>query len=237
MSQEMIILLGTAAFIGFFHTLLGPDHYLPFIVMGKARKWSMVKTSWITVLCGIGHVTSSVLLGCIGIALGLAVTKLAAVESFRGNLAAWALIAFGLVYFVWGMRRAWRHKPHEHFHFHADGHPHIHQHAHTEEHAHIHERENTGRLTPWVLFTIFVLGPCEPLIPILMYPAAKENLWGMALVTAVFGTATLLTMLGMVVISLWGIHRLALKNVERFTHALAGGSICLCGLAIQFLGL
>jgi len=237
MSQEMIILLGTAAFIGFFHTLLGPDHYLPFIVMGKARKWSMVKTSWITVLCGIGHVTSSVLLGCIGIALGLAVTKLAAVESFRGNLAAWALIAFGLVYFVWGMRRAWRHKPHEHFHFHADGHPHIHQHAHTEEHAHIHERENAGRLTPWVLFTIFVLGPCEPLIPILMYPAAKENLWGMALVTAVFGTATLLTMLGMVVISLWGIHRLALKNVERFTHALAGGSICLCGLAIQFLGL
>lgn len=237
MSQEMIILLGTAAFIGFFHTLLGPDHYLPFIVMGKARKWSMVKTSWITVLCGIGHVTSSVLLGCIGIALGLAVTKLAAVESFRGNLAAWALIAFGLVYFVWGMRRAWRHKPHEHFHFHADGHPHIHQHAHTEEHAHIHERENAGRLTPWVLFTIFVLGPCEPLIPILMYPAAKENLWGMALVTAVFGTATLLTMLGMVVISLWGIHRLALKNVKRFTHALAGGSICLCGLAIQFLGL
>ncbi|MDD5414222.1 MAG: hypothetical protein PHH96_05315 [Smithellaceae bacterium] len=89
MSQEMIILLGTAAFIGFFHTLLGPDHYLPFIVMGKARKWSMVKTSWITVLCGIGHVTSSVLLGGIGIALGLAVTKLAAVESFRGNLAAW----------------------------------------------------------------------------------------------------------------------------------------------------
>lgn len=237
MSQEMIILLGTAAFIGFFHTLLGPDHYLPFIVMGKAKKWSMVKTSWITVLCGMGHVASSVLLGCIGIALGLAVTKLAVVESFRGNLAAWALIAFGLVYFVWGMRRAWRHQPHEHFHFHSDGHMHMHQHAHIEEHMHVHERENAGRITPWVLFTIFVLGPCEPLIPILMYPAAKENLWGLALVTAVFGTITILTMLGMVVISLWGINRLALKNMERFTHALAGGSICLCGLAIQFLGL
>lgn len=32
LSREMIILPGTAAFIGFFHTLLGPDHYLPFIV-------------------------------------------------------------------------------------------------------------------------------------------------------------------------------------------------------------
>ena len=108
MSYEMTLLMGTAAFIAFFHTLLGPDHYLPFIVMGKARKWSMAKTAWITVLCGVGHVASSVLLGFIGIALGVALTSLVAVESFRGNLAAWALIAFGLVYFVWGMRRAWR---------------------------------------------------------------------------------------------------------------------------------
>jgi len=124
MSQEMIILLSTAAVLGFFHTLLGPDHYLPFIVMGKARQWSMAKTTWITVLCGMGHVASSVLLGFIGIALGMAVTKLVVVESFRGNLAAWALIAFGLVYFVWGMRRAWKNKPHQHSHFHTEGHTH-----------------------------------------------------------------------------------------------------------------
>jgi len=237
MSQEMIILLSTAAFLGFFHTLLGPDHYLPFIVMGKARKWSMAKTTWITVLCGMGHVASSVLLGFIGIALGMAVTKLVVVESFRGNLAAWALIAFGLVYFVWGMRRAWKNKPHQHSHFHTDGHTHIHEHLHTEEHAHVHEMENKGNITPWVLFTIFVLGPCEPLIPIIMYPAAKENIGGLLLVTLVFGAVTILTMVGIVIASTWGINRLPLKKVERFTHALAGGSICLCGLAIQFLGL
>jgi nickel/cobalt exporter len=237
MSQEMIVLLFTAAFLGFFHTLLGPDHYLPFIVMGKARKWSMAKTTWITVLCGMGHVASSVLLGFIGIALGMAVTKLVVVESFRGNLAAWALIAFGLVYFVWGMRRAWKNKPHQHSHFHTDGHTHIHEHLHTEEHAHVHEMENKGNITPWVLFTIFVLGPCEPLIPIIMYPAAKENIGGLLLVTLVFGAVTILTMVGIVIASTWGINRLPLKKVERFTHALAGGSICLCGLAIQFLGL
>jgi len=28
-----------------------------------------------------------------------------------------------------------------------------------------------------------------------------------------------------------------MKRVEQYTHALAGGSICLCGMAIQFLGL
>lgn len=237
MSQEMLILISTAAFIAFFHTLLGPDHYLPFIVMGKAREWSMLKTTWITALCGIGHVASSVLLGVIGIALGVAVTRLVAVESFRGNLAAWALIAFGLIYFVWGMRRAWKNKPHEHSHFHADGHTHIHKHVHAEDHAHVHEAENKKNITPWVLFTIFVLGPCEPLIPILMYPAAKANLGALLLVTLVFSAVTILTMVGIVVTSSWGINRLPLKKMERFTHALAGGSICLCGLAIQFLGL
>ncbi|HRY38037.1 MAG TPA: hypothetical protein P5347_04885 [Smithellaceae bacterium] len=49
MTQEMIILLSTAAFLGFFHTLLGPDHYLPFIFTGKAGQWSMAKKAWITV--------------------------------------------------------------------------------------------------------------------------------------------------------------------------------------------
>jgi sulfite exporter TauE/SafE len=237
MSQEIILLLGTAAFLGFFHTLLGPDHYLPFIVMGKARKWSMLKTSWITLLCGVGHVASSVGLGLIGIALGITVIRLTAIESFRGNLAAWALIAFGLVYFVWGMRRACKHRPHEHIHVHADGRAHIHPHVHTEEHAHLHEKSGAGHLTPWVLFTIFVLGPCEPLIPLLMYPAAKENLWGLVLVTTVFAASTLLTMLAIVLASSWGLNRLPLGRMERFTHALAGGSICLCGAAIQFLGL
>ena len=106
MTQELLILIITAASIGFFHTLFGPDHYLPFIVMAKARKWSLIKTAWITFLCGIGHIGSSVFLGLLGIALGVTVTKLEMLEAFRGNIAAWFLAAFGLAYFVWGLRKA-----------------------------------------------------------------------------------------------------------------------------------
>ena len=237
MSEETIVLVSAAAFLGFFHTLLGPDHYLPFIVMGKARQWSMARTTWITVLCGIGHVASSVLLGFIGIAMGIAVNKLVAVESFRGDLAAWALFTFGLVYFVWGMRRAWKNKPHQHIHFHADGNSHIHTHVHTEEHAHVHEMENKKNITPWVLFTIFVLGPCEPLIPIIMYPAAKSNYNTLLLVTLIFSAVTIITMLSLVLIASYGIKFLPLKAMERYNHALAGGTIFLCGTGILFLGL
>lgn len=99
MPEEYAVLIVIAASIGFLHTLLGPDHYLPFIVMARARQWSLLKTAWITFMCGLGHVASSVLLGIVGIALGIAVSKLEGIESFRGDLAVWALIAFGLVYF------------------------------------------------------------------------------------------------------------------------------------------
>ncbi len=76
MTKEIWILSATAASIGFLHTLFGPDHYVPFIFMAKARKWSIYKTSWVTVACGIGHVGSSIVLGIIGVAFGIAVSKL-----------------------------------------------------------------------------------------------------------------------------------------------------------------
>jgi len=235
MTQELTILLATAASIGFVHTIFGPDHYVPFIVMAKAGKWSNAKTMLITFLCGIGHVGSSVVLGFLGIAFGIALNKLEFIESFRGNIAAWALIAFGLVYFIWGLQRAIRNKPHTHIHPHADGSFHIHEHTHTKEHAHVHS--STISLTPWVLFTIFVLGPCEPLIPLLMYPAAKNNMFEVFLVSGLFGIVTIATMMTVVYLSILGLKLVPEKGAERYIHAIAGGTIFLSGLAIQFLGL
>ena len=230
----------TAASIGFLHTLLGPDHYLPFIVMSRARNWTKIKTAWITVLCGLGHVGSSVIIGSIGIAMGISVQRLEslkAFESVRGSIAAWLFIGFGLIYFIWGLRKAIMNKPHKHLHNHKDGKIHIHEHEHSEGHLHRHEAEAKRNITPWVLFTIFVLGPCEPLIPILMFPAAKSSILGLILVTITFCLTTIGTMMVVVFVSMSGVNLLPLGKFERYTHALAGAMICLSGMAIVFLGL
>jgi len=237
MTTELKALVIAAAAIGFGHTLFGPDHYLPFIMMSTSRKWSLAKTTSVTLLCGIGHVFSSVVLGIIGIALGVTVNKLKMIEGYRGNLAAWALIAFGLAYLVWGLRNAYKNQPHEHFHTHAGNQTHAHHHMHTQEHAHIHEQKDKSSITPWALFIIFVLGPCEPLIPILMYPAARGSILDVVLVTAVFGFITIATMLGIVFVATLGVNFLPLARLQRYSHAIAGAAICLCGLAILFLGL
>ncbi|MCX5638096.1 MAG: sulfite exporter TauE/SafE family protein [Planctomycetota bacterium] len=236
MTAELSALIITAGSIGFLHTILGPDHYLPFIMMAWARKWSTVKTTLITFLCSVGHIASSVALGLIGVALGLAVKKLEFVESFRGNIAAWLLIAFGLAYLVWGLRQAYRKRPHVHSHIHISEDAHTHTHRHNEEHIHIHDKSPVS-ITPWVLFVVFVFGPCEPLIPLLMYPAAKNGWFEMTVVTCVFGTVTIGTMLVTVFLSLAGVNFLPLAGVQRFAHTIAGATILLCGLAIVFLGL
>lgn len=219
------------------HTLLGPDHYLPFIVMSKARRWSLPKTAIITLLCGVGHVLSAVILGLIAIYVGMTLTKLNFIENFRGVIAAWILIGFGFAYFLWGLRQAIKNKKHTHFHSHQDGSVHVHLHHHHEEHAHLHTKKSMRELAPWILFVIFILGPCEPLIPLIMYPALKGLKFEVFLTTLFFGLATLFVMLSMVLMSVFGASKLKFPFFERFGNALAGIIICSSGLVIKFLGL
>jgi len=238
--REILVLAGTAASIGLVHTVIGPDHYLPFIVISRARRWTLRKTLFVSFLAGLGHILSSVVLGFLGIALGIAVARLEGVESARGEVAAWLLIGFGLAYFIWGLRRAWKNKPHAHPHAHLDGqaggHDHVHTHA-DEEHVHLHGADKKVNITPWVLFTIFVFGPCEPLIPLVMYPAARHSTPGVILVTAAFGLTTILTMLVIITAASWGVSFVRLGKLERYSHALAGLMIFVSGVSVRLLGL
>ena len=180
--------------------------------MSRAQKWSGLKTTWVTFLFGLAHVLSSFVLGFFGIMLGIGVGKLQIIEFVRGNIAAWCLIAFGLIYFVWGLRAAVRGKTHSH-------------------------SEEKTTLTPWILFTIFVFGPCEALIPILMYPAARHHIAWAVWAGGIFGVVTILTMLSVVLIASRISVHLPVRDLNRFSHAFAGIAIFFCGAAIQFLGL
>jgi sulfite exporter TauE/SafE len=233
--ETTLILVLTAVSIGFIHTVLGPDHYVPFVAMSKAGRWSRLKTLVVTLLCGLGHVLSSVIIGVIGAAFGIAVGKLTAFEGVRGGLAAWALISFGLVYMIWGITTAVRNKRHAHRHAHADGAEHAHGHVHEGRHVHVHPAGESAKLTPWVLFTVFVLGPCEPLIPLLMYPALRSSVMGVVYVTAAFAAATILTMTVIVALLSFGLQFVKLGRFERYSHAVAGGVIALSGLAVVLL--
>jgi len=236
MNDSVALLSVTVISLGFLHTLFGPDHYLPFIVLSQAKKWTLRKTMFITFICGLGHVLSSVLLGLAGIAVGISINKLVAAESFRGNIAAWLFIAFGLIYMSISVRNLIRKRKHNHSHFHLGGDKHSHEHNHQKEHTHIHDND-VVKTTPWILFLIFVFGPCEPLIPLLMYPAAQSNIPGAVFVSLLFSAVTIATMMSIVLVFKLGLSKLNLKPVEKYSHLIAGALIFFSGVAIQFLGL
>ena len=234
MNTEIGILTLTAFSIGFFHTLIGPDHYLPFIALSRAQKWSYTKTLVITIVCGVGHVLSSIVIGLIGIGAGIAISKIEGLEGMRGSIASYMLFGFGLAYMTWGIKRGLKGRIHSHSHTHVDGTVHVHKHSHEQDHTHVHKK---GKSTFWWLFIIFVLGPCEPLIPLLMYPAAKVSVSGVLIVTLAFSLATITTMSVIVTLAFFGLKQVRFDFFERYAHALGGAIIALSGGAMIFLGL
>jgi ABC-type nickel/cobalt efflux system permease component RcnA len=234
-----ISFLLTALVIGITHTLIGPDHYLPFVALGKARHWSSQRTLMITFLCGLGHVCGSVILGAIGIAAGWNLGRLEAIESIRGNIAAWLLTAFGFVYLVWALKRIGNKKDHTHLHVHHinEG-DHCHEHTNQETHAHIHILPDGKKstVTAWSLFIIFVFGPCEAFIPLMLFPAFQQNGSLSIYTTLVFAFATIGTMMGCVYLIEKGLSFTFLNSFSRFAHVAAGATILTCGTAIH-LGL
>jgi hypothetical protein len=67
MTTDIASLNAAAVTIGFLHCVCGPDYYVPFVAMSRVGSWSLRKTLAVTILCGIGHIAGSVVLGFINI--------------------------------------------------------------------------------------------------------------------------------------------------------------------------
>ena len=229
--NELNTLLYTAFFIGTVHTFIGVDHYLPFVVLSKSNMWSIKKTMLIVFICGLGHVLSSVVLGFIGLGISYSLSTLVGIEDVRGTLATYFIIVFGLCYTIYALRKLYLNKPHTHI---IDGQEIMHDHHDSKSiNDHVHKNNNVL----WGLFILFVLGPCEPLIPILMYPAATLNLSALISVTLVFSVSTISMMLGLTLLGVKGLDFIKIKSLEKYGETLAGLAITLCGVLMITMGI
>lgn len=208
-------LLLTAVLTGMIHTIAGPDHYLPFVAISKSRNYGWSKTLFWTILCGIGHVGSAIVLalGFILFAEILTESRLEWLEAWRGDIAAYAMIGMGAALILHSLHKRWKHR--------------------AETHSH---PENNSSLSYWVVFIIFVLGPCEALLPLLTASAVLGTM-SVILVALTFSVATIVTMLAAVITGRFGLNVLRFPWLERFAPEIAGGTVMLCGLAIVCLGL
>ncbi len=239
-SSDLVILVLTAAALGILHTILGPDHYLPFVMMSRAQEWSTRKTAIVVFWCGFGHVASSLVIGVFLAWGGMAVSEWAGSQwefwhEARGNLSAWLLMGVGIAFMIWGIVKGLRRTTHSHMHIHSDKTTHSHLHSHNQSHMHVHKK--TGSVTPWILFTIFIFGPCESLIPLILSSWSLAGTEGVLYVSIAFGFTTIASIMATVGVLLLGIQQIPMEGMNRWATTLAGLSLVLCGGAIQWLGL
>ena len=244
--QTTTVLLGTAASLAVVHTLIGIDHSLPLAALGRARGWALGRTLLVTGVCGAGHVASSVAIGAAGVGLGVATDSLVRIESARGEIAAALLLGFGLAYTawaLWSLRRGAEGAPTGRPGGAGVGHEAA---AAPAPSAGAGPDAGSGRpgdirgMTTWALFVVFVLGPCEPLIPLMVVPGLAGDWLGVAAVAAVFGLLTVGVMLAAVAAAWHGIGWIggsARHRGESLAHAAAGLVVTASGAAVLWLGL
>lgn len=203
-----------AVTVGSLHTA-APDHWVPFAALARARRWSFRRTALVTLACGFGHVTVSALFGFLGLFFG--VRMLHALGSRMGAVAPLLLIAFGVVYGLWGLRRAVAPRLHGHRHPHYD---------------HVHD---PSRASAWTLFLLFSADPCVAVIP-LLFAAAPLGLGPTVGIVLLYEAATLATMLLFVLPARAGARVLRAPWLDRYGDAAAGGLIAAVGIAVAALG-
>jgi hypothetical protein len=207
-------LCAAAAAVGSMHTI-APDHWAPFIAVARAQRWSTKRTTLTTIACGFGHVTSSVILGLIGLFLGI--EALQAFGQRMESVAGILLIAFGVVYGAWGLRHAVGVKLHGHSHTHYD---------------HVHEPR---KITALSLFLLFSADPCVAVMP-LMFAAASLGAWKTTAVVITYEVCTIATMVALVLPGRAGAKLLRAKWIDHYSHAVAGGVIAVVGTVVVALG-
>ena len=191
--------------VAFLHAAL-PTHWLPFVPVGRAQKWSTGRTLGVTLLAGLGHVGLTIALG-----LGLVVAGLA-LEPRLGGLFHWAvgglMVAVGLFYMARGR----------------------HNHALPEAGRKTYASDRAAIIA---LVTLLTLSPCEAFLP--YYLAGMQHGWQAFLVlSAVLMAATSAGMLIFTSLSLAGFKRLGLQWVERYEETILGAALIVVGLAVAF---
>jgi sulfite exporter TauE/SafE len=232
MNNELYYLWVSTISVAALHTLAGPDHYLPFIALSKTKKWSLARTLGWTALCGCAHVASSVGIGLLGTAAGWGLSTITNTQNIRGGIAGWLFVVLGLVYAIWGLWRARRNVTHKHFEMSDSKDMYVYEHRHGS--AVVPSQKH--KVTPWVIFIIFLLGPCEPLIPLLTFPGLQQSWHNMLLIILTFTICTLVVMLGIVTLGYYGLAFIKMGKAEKYMHALAGLSFFLCGAGMVVLG-
>lgn len=223
--------------VAFFHAAM-PTHWLPFVLVARARQWSRAKTLGVTAFAGLGHVALTSLIGLAIAWFGFQIDHEIG-EAFP-LIAGTILIGVG-VYYLW---RQLRGKGICH-HAIPGGHHHASEACgHETEHSHWeHELEDSELVSKrrgdfaaiGGLFLMLTLSPCEAFLPV--YLSGVQFGWtGFFVLSGILAVAALAGMTLVTWLALAGLDRFKVRHFERREAGTIGVLFCVLGVVVMAVG-
>ncbi len=202
----MITLISGSLVLSILHGFI-PNHWLPVLAIGRKEQWSLAETTRVTIIAGLSHAASTVLIGVVLAFLG---SKLAAgVESFTVYIAPGLLVALGVFYI-------YQHVRHHHFHIH--GHP---------------EQVSKGKLVVSLASAMF-LSPCFEIEAYFLMAGAEGWLF-VAFLALLYTLITISSMVIWVRLAYSGLKRMNWHALDHNAGIITGVTLLISGLLSFFL--
>ncbi len=237
MNTTVLATLAATGFsVAFFHAAL-PTHWLPFVLVARARGWRERKTMGVAPAAGLGHVALTSMLGLVVAWLGFAL------DEHFGEVFKW--VAGGLLLVVGGYFAVRQLRGAGVMHHHLPG---SHHHAsetcgreETESHLEHELRESpvvSEKTGDWAaisgLLVMLTLSPCEAFLPV--YLSGVEFGWrGFFVLSGILAAGTLGGMTLFTWLTLRGLERFDLKRIERYESGLLALVFSVLGLLMLFV--
>ncbi|MEG3900944.1 MULTISPECIES: hypothetical protein [unclassified Microcoleus] len=213
MESMLKILLGSLA-LSIIHALI-PNHWMPLIAIGKTENWSRSETLRATVITGVAHTLSIIL---IGIVVGLFGYKFAATYVEAAEIIApLVLLVLGIIYLLAELDSSRRH------------------HHHHAETVNLTTKRSQFQILA-VLGTGMFFSPCIE-IEAYFFSAGTIGLSGILVVSVVYLVVTVLGMVLLVDLGMKGVNALEekLHFFEAHEQGLTGAVLILLGIVAYFI--
>ncbi len=237
MNTTVLATLAATGFtVAFFHAAI-PTHWLPFVLVARARGWREGKTMGVALAAGVGHVLITSLLGLIVAWLGFALDEHFG-QIFK-LIAGGLLLAVGTYFAVQQLRGAGLRHHHlpggQHHPSERCGREKTTSHLEHELHESSLVEAKTG---DWAaisgLLVMLTLSPCEAFLPV--YLSGVEFGWtGFFVLSGILAAGTLAGMTLFTWLTLRGLKRFDLKRLEHYEAGLLSAVFILLGLMMLLI--
>lgn len=209
LEQPVILsVLGAGFVTALLHAAL-PTHWLPFVLVGRAQRWTSARVLGAVTVAGLAHIVTTGAVGALIVAAGLAMDPWLAGQ--LPNLAAVLLFVFGAFY----LSRALIRRPVP-----AGGPP-----------LELAEPGVSHAAAFWGLVAMMAVSPGEVLLPIYL-SQASAGLGVLAALTLAFAAGTVAGMAGFTFLARAGWSILRLERWARYEGAVLGVALIVIGLLV-----